>query len=223
MNMWCRTQLKAHAVRARTRISAFEHASFSDSTRRSFAQNIPRFNLKNFSLLAVNKRIVQQDSRRPKDEGKWQDRVLGLNAPFGMGGARSFKFLTKEAATESSDYPTDKRWTAIPPANVVHLSIGAVYAYSMWTPSLGTALGVVSAAANDWTQSELIPVFSVAALTLGITTNTLGKWVEEVGPRKSGVIGSFFWGSGLCVAGLGAELHSLPLVYAGYGLLGGVG
>jgi hypothetical protein len=147
MNMSCRTQLKAHSVRAITSISAFEHASFPDSTRRSFAQNIPRFNFKNFSLLAVNTESVQQDTRRPKDEGKWQDSVLGLNASFGMGGAWSFKSLTNEAATESSDYPTDKRWTAIPTAKLVHLSIGAVDVYSMWTPSSG----VVSAAANEWT------------------------------------------------------------------------
>ena len=32
-----------------------------------------------------------------------------------------------------------------------------------------------------------------------------------------------FWGSGLAVAGIGAGMHSLPMLYAGYGLLGGLG
>ena len=136
---------------------------------------------------------------------------------------RKFSSLSKAAATAPEDYPTAMRWTAFPPANLVHLSIGAIYVYSMWTPSLSTCLGVVGSAANDWTQSDLIPVFSVAALTLGVTTNLLGKWVEDVGPRKSGVIGSLFWGSSLCLTGIGVQLHCLPVIYAGYGILGGIG
>eukprot|EP00591_Stephanopyxis_turris_P002155 CAMPEP_0195530084 /NCGR_PEP_ID=MMETSP0794_2-20130614/32846_1 /TAXON_ID=515487 /ORGANISM="Stephanopyxis turris, Strain CCMP 815" /LENGTH=547 /DNA_ID=CAMNT_0040661505 /DNA_START=461 /DNA_END=2104 /DNA_ORIENTATION=+ len=93
----------------------------------------------------------------------------------------------------------------------------------MWTPSLTTVHGVVSSSPSDWTLGEVLPVFSVSAVTLGICTSALGKWVERVGPRKSGVVGSCCWGGALMLTGLGVELHSLALVYAGYGLLGGVG
>ena len=131
--------------------------------------------------------------------------------------------LSKTSATAPPDYPPEKRWTAVPPANAVHLSIGAVYVYSMWTPGMTTALGVVGSAPLDWTMTDVLPVFSTAAVVLGVTTSSLGSWVEKSGPRMAGAVGSIFWGSALCTTAAGVEYHSLPLVYLGYGLFGGIG
>ena len=50
-------------------------------------------------------------------------------------------FLSKEAATASIDYPTSQRFSALPPAIGIHLAIGSVYVYSMWTTGMSTALG----------------------------------------------------------------------------------
>jgi hypothetical protein len=83
--------------------------------------------------------------------------------------------LSKRAATQSADFSPKNRWLAVPPANLVHLSIGGVYVYSMWTPAMTQALGVVSSAPLDWTHSQVLPVFSCAAISLGITTHFLGK------------------------------------------------
>ena len=112
---------------------------------------------------------------------------------------------------------------AVPPANLVHLSIGGVYVFSMWVPSMTHTLGVVSSAPLDWTHSDVLPVFSCAAISLGLTTHFLGSWVETVGPRLAGTVGSIFWSTGLITTGIGVHLHHLPLVYAGYSLLGGIG
>lgn len=131
--------------------------------------------------------------------------------------------LSIDSATAPVDYPTEQRWKAIPPANIVHLSIGAVYVYSMWTPGLTNALGVVTSSAMDWGYTDVLPVFSMAAVTLGLTTHFGGEWVERSGPRLAGTVGSICWGSALVTTGIGVELHSLPLVYAGYSLLGGIG
>jgi len=60
-------------------------------------------------------------------------------------------------------------------------------------------------------------------VVLGITTSVLGEWVERVGPRTAGMVGSAFWGGALLTTALGVETHSLPLVYLGYGMFGGVG
>ena len=49
--------------------------------------------------------------------------------------------LSKEAATAPIDYPTSQRIWALPPAIAIHLSIGSVYVFSMWTPSIAKALG----------------------------------------------------------------------------------
>ena len=75
----------------------------------------------------------------------------------------------------------------------------------------------------DWTHAEVAPVLSAAAVSLGVTTAALGSWVEKVGPRKAGFVGSLLWSSGLITTGAGVYMHSLPLVYTGYGFLGGVG
>ena len=40
--------------------------------------------------------------------------------------ARAFSSLSKESATQPADYEPSKRWLAVPPANLVHLSIGSV-------------------------------------------------------------------------------------------------
>ena len=84
-------------------------------------------------------------------------------------------------------------------------------------------LGVVVAAPLDWTYPQLLAVFSCAAIVLGVTTSALGEWVEKVGPRMAGMIGSACWSSALLTTAVGIEAHNLPLVYLGYGVLGGVG
>jgi MFS family permease len=140
-----------------------------------------------------------------------------------MADKREFSSLSKESATQPADFDPKQRWLAVPPANLVHLSIGGVYAYSMWTHGMTNALGVVSSAPLDWNHSDVLPVFSAAAVTLGLTTGTLGSWVEKVGPRKAGFVGALFWSSGLATTAAGVHIHSLPLVYLGYGFLGGIG
>mmetsp|Transcript_302 Transcript_302/g.576 ORF Transcript_302/g.576 Transcript_302/m.576 type:complete len:197 (-) Transcript_302:475-1065(-) len=49
--------------------------------------------------------------------------------------------LSKEAATAPVEYPTAHRFWALPPAIAIHLSIGSVYVYSMWTPGMSKTLG----------------------------------------------------------------------------------
>ena len=131
--------------------------------------------------------------------------------------------FSKEAATAPHDTPVQERWWAVPPANAVHLAIGSVYCYSMWTPGMTHTLGVVSSSALDWTLADVVPVWSASAIVLGITTSTLGSWVESVGPRKAALVGSALWSSALLTTAAGVHWHSLPLVYLGWGVLGGMG
>lgn len=51
----------------------------------------------------------------------------------------------------------------------------------MWTQPMSKTLGVVTEAPMDWTHSELLPVFSCAAVVLGTTTHFFGEWVRSVG------------------------------------------
>jgi MFS family permease len=47
--------------------------------------------------------------------------------------------------------------------------------------------------------------------------------MEEVGPRTVGLVAGCCWGSGFAVSAAGIWLHRLPLVYLGYGVIGGMG
>ena len=51
----------------------------------------------------------------------------------------------------------------------------------MWTQPMSKTLGVVAEAPMDWTHSELLPVFSCAAVVLGATTHFFGEWVRSMG------------------------------------------
>ena len=128
--------------------------------------------------------------------------------------------LSKERITAPADY---NRWR-VPVASVaIHLCIGSVYAWSIYNPPLTRIQGVVTSAADDWSLSAVVWVFTVAIVSLGLAAAFAGKWLEEAGPRKVGVVAAFCWGGGYIVGGLGILTHQLWLLYLGYGVIGGCG
>ncbi len=128
--------------------------------------------------------------------------------------------LSKERIIAAPDY---NRWR-VPLASVaIHLCIGSVYAWSIYNPSLIRVHGVVTSAADDWSLSEVVWVFTVAIVFLGLAAAFAGKWLEEVGPRKVGVVAACCWGGGYLVGAAGIMTHQLWLLYLGYGVIGGCG
>jgi len=128
--------------------------------------------------------------------------------------------LSKERIVAPAGY---NRWK-VPPASIaIHLCIGSVYAWSIFNPALIKVRGVVTSAADDWSLSEVVWIFTVAIATLGLAAAVAGKWLERVGPRMVGVVAALCWGGGFLVGGIGIELHQLALLYLGYGVLGGIG
>ena len=129
-------------------------------------------------------------------------------------------FLDRSNTVASADY---NRFLTVPGGLMVQTSIGSVYAWSTFNAPLTKCLGVVASSNLDWTLSQVVPIFSCCAVGLGITTTTLGPWAESAGPRKVAMAAALAWSGGLLVSAAGCHLHSLPLVYFGYGCLGGVG
>lgn len=107
------------------------------------------------------------------------------------------------------------RWLIAACAVGIHISIGAVYAYSVYTKPLEASLG--------WGKTQVTIAFSLAIGFLGLSAAFLGRWVERRGPRTGGRLAAVFYGGGLLVAGLAVMFRSLPLFYLGYGVLGGIG
>ncbi|MBC2606752.1 L-lactate MFS transporter [Pelagicoccus albus] len=107
------------------------------------------------------------------------------------------------------------RWLIAACTVCVHLSIGAVYAYSVYKKPLLESKG--------WEPTQTAWAFSIAILFLGLSAAFLGPKVERIGPRKSGMISAVFYGLGLAVAGLGVQIGQLYVFYLGYGVIGGIG
>jgi len=107
------------------------------------------------------------------------------------------------------------RWLIAASAVGIHLSIGSVYAWSVFAKPIVTQLG--------WDFRETQFTFSIAILFLGLSAATLGRFVERQGPRRAGTLASFFFGIGIAGSGFAVEMNSLHLLYACYGVLGGIG
>ena len=78
-------------------------------------------------------------------------------------------------------------------------------------------------APTDWTPGQIGWIFSIAIVLLGLSAAIFGKWLERVGPRKAMMAAALCFGGGFLIGALGMHLHSLVLLYLGYGVLGGIG
>ena len=92
---------------------------------------------------------------------------------------------SKEAIVAPAGF---NRWW-VPPASIaIHLCIGSVYAWSLFNPALIRVLGVVAPAPGDWALDQVVWIFSVAIVFLGLSAAVAGKWLEQVGPRTVGLV-----------------------------------
>jgi len=129
-------------------------------------------------------------------------------------------FLAKERIIAR---PGFNRWLIPPCALATHLCIGQVYALSVFNLPLTRQLGVSRSIDGDWRLTQLGWIFTIAIFALGVSAAAFGKWVQEAGPRKSGLVAASCWGLGFIVGALGVHTHQLWLIYLGYGVLGGCG
>ncbi|HEX5385086.1 MAG TPA: OFA family MFS transporter [Gemmatimonadales bacterium] len=119
--------------------------------------------------------------------------------------------------------PTFNRWLVPPAALMIHLCIGQAYALSVFKIPLTRVLGISSSTPEDWTQPQLAWIFTLAIVFLGLSAAVFGRWLERVGPRRSGVVAAFCWGGGFLISAVGVRIHQIWLIYLGYGVLGGCG
>ena len=131
-----------------------------------------------------------------------------------------FGLLAKERIIAAPGY---NRWRVPIASILIHLCIGSVYAWSIYNPHLTRINGVVASAGDDWSLSEVVWIFTVAIVFLGLAAAFAGKWLEQVGPRMVGVVSACCWGGGYLVGAAGIMTHQLWLLYLGYGVIGGCG
>ncbi len=121
-------------------------------------------------------------------------------------------FLSRERTIAGPGY---SRWLIPPAALMVHLSIGEVYAFSVFKNPLVERFGVG--------LTPIAIIFSISIVMLGLSAAVFGTWVERAGPRAAMFTAALCWSGGFAVGALGVATTQLWLVYLGYGVIGGIG
>ena len=111
--------------------------------------------------------------------------------------------------------PGYSRWLVPPAALAVHLSIGQVYALSVYKDALRERF--------DASHTEIGVIFSIAIVMLGLSAAFGGRWMERNGPRKAMVLAAICWTSGFALSFVAINTGQLWLMYLGYGFVGGIG
>jgi MFS family permease len=126
-------------------------------------------------------------------------------------------FLDRDRSVAPAGY---SRWLVPPAALAIHLSIGQVYAFSVFKNPL---LALHGADGSVWNLKEVGYIFSIAIAFLGISAALFGAWLERSGPRRAMFYAAVCFGLGFIIASFGARSHQLWLIYLGYGVIGGIG
>jgi len=107
------------------------------------------------------------------------------------------------------------RWLIALSAVGIHICIGSVYAWSVYTKPIQAAM--------NWSLTEITITFSVAIFFLGLSAAVMGKFVENRGPRVAATLAAVLFGLGTIGSGFAILLGSKLALYLTYGVLGGCG
>lgn len=107
------------------------------------------------------------------------------------------------------------RWLIALSAIAIQLSIGAAYAYSVYTKPISETMG--------WSPTEITYAFTIMMALGGISAAFFGGFVEKNGPRKSAMVAAFLFGLGQAGAGFATQIDSLVLFLLTYGFMSGMG
>ncbi|MDE0583176.1 OFA family MFS transporter [Planococcus sp. A6] len=110
---------------------------------------------------------------------------------------------------------TKNRWLIALSAIAIQLSIGAAYAYSVYTKPISETMG--------WSPTEITYAFTIMMALGGISAAFFGGFVEKNGPRKSAMVAAFLFGLGQAGAGFATQIDSLVLFLLTYGFMSGMG
>ena len=101
-----------------------------------------------------------------------------------------------------------------------HLSLGAIYSWSVLNRPITNHFGYIVPASADWSVGDISYTFSfvMGGFAWGVV---LGPFLERWGPRKCGLIGAAALGSGFGISALGVSTHELYVLYLG-GLTWGI-
>lgn len=108
---------------------------------------------------------------------------------------------------------SDQRWQVVLGAILIQLCLGAIYAWSVFTPALRDA---------GWSRVQTQVVFSVGLASFALVMVLAGRQLAVWGPRRLAVAGGITLGLGYVLASFDGGTN-FGAVLLGIGLIGGAG
>jgi len=108
------------------------------------------------------------------------------------------------------------RWYVVVGAILIQLCLGAIYAWSVFTPKL-TAEG----GSYNFSASQAAWVFSIGLLVFAVVMILSGRMIGQIGPRKLAVLGGIVLGAGYILGGFFGNTFATQLIFIG--IIGGAG
>ncbi len=121
--------------------------------------------------------------------------------------------FTNEGGHSMSNEKVMNRWLAVVGAVMIQLALGAIYAWSVFTPQLTKA---------GWTKVDTQIVFGLGLAFFAIVMVFAGKKLATWGPQKLSIISGIVLGAGYLLAGIFAGTN-FWLVAILIGVVGGSG
>jgi len=106
-----------------------------------------------------------------------------------------------------------KRWYVVAGSVVIQLCLGAIYAWSVFTPYL---------VKSGWTRGQTQAVFAVGLALFAVIMVVAGRLMPAVGPRKLAIAGGITLGAGYILGGLMGAANFWSLFFF-VGVVGGSG
>ena len=113
-----------------------------------------------------------------------------------------------------SNKNVSNRWLVVFGAVLIQLALGAIYAWSLFTPSLAQA-------PYNFTTSQTQAIFSAGLFSFALVMIFAGIKMKTVGPRPLAVAGGIVLGTGYILGGLFGSTFITQLIFIG--IIGGAG
>jgi len=113
------------------------------------------------------------------------------------------------------------RWLVVVGALLIQLCLGAIYAWSVFTPYLVGKQDDPTGQQFGFSPTQTMAIFSVGLATFAVVMVLAGKWQAKAGPRLVALIGGILLGVGYIFAGLFGKTFITQLIFIG--LIGGAG
>jgi len=108
------------------------------------------------------------------------------------------------------------RWIVVVGAILIQLCLGAIYAWSVFTPKLTAADGVY-----QFTAGQTAGIFSAGLFVFALVMVWAGRKLATIGPRKLAMAGGLVLGLGYILAGLFGDSFITQFIFIG--IIGGAG